>query len=308
MKRRLLFHRDFRGYTGGHGKVWDYYRHALAHPEWEPRIHFAAASVDAGDPWRAANAPGIVDDWRPRECDALFLAGMDWQAWPADDAAVPVLNLIQHVRHADPAQPLYAFLQRRAIRLCVSQPVADAILDTGLVRGPVHVIDPGLDLPAHPPARTQSGVAIGAIKHPLLGVQLASALRAHGLAVHLLDAPMPRAAYLAALSAAQTAVLLPHPTEGFYLPALEAMALGCAVVVPDCVGNRAYLAPGDNALVPAAYRLDDLQDCVLRLQDPGLRARLQAAGWATAGRFTLEREAAAFHALLDGLDMAWGQA
>ena len=31
MTRRLLFHRDFRAYQGGHGKVRDYVRHAAAH-------------------------------------------------------------------------------------------------------------------------------------------------------------------------------------------------------------------------------------------------------------------------------------
>jgi glycosyltransferase involved in cell wall biosynthesis len=307
MKRRLLFHRDFRMYTGGHGKVWDYYRHAGAHPGWEPQVYFTAESINAGNPWRAAGT-GRLGEWRPHAGNTLFLAGMDWQAWPDDDPAIPVLNLIQHVRHADPQQPLRAFLHRRAIRICVSQPVADAILDTGEVRGPVHVIEAALDLPAHPDLCTKSGIVIGAIKHPVLGVALASALDALGLPVRLLDQWVPRSDYLDALAAAEVAVLLPHPTEGFYLPALEAMALRCAVVVPDCVGNRAYLQPGRNALVPESYQLEDLVECVVQLQEAGLRHRLQAAGPETSGRFTLARERAAFHALLDDLQAAWSSA
>jgi glycosyltransferase involved in cell wall biosynthesis len=307
MRQRLLFHRDFRGYTGGHGKVWDYYRHAAAHPHWEPCIHFTHASVEAGNPWREVSH-GRMRDWRPHAYDALFLAGMDWQAWPTDDPAIPVLNLVQHVRHADPDQALHAFLGRRAIRICVSRPVADAILATGAVRGPVHVIEAALDVPEGLETVPKSGIVVGAIKHPVLGVALGSALRAQGLPVRVLETPLPRADYLAALAGAEIAVLLPHPTEGFYLPALEAMALGCAVVVPDCVGNRAYLAPGHNALVPAEYRLDDLLDCVMRLQAPDVRGRLQSAGRQTASGYSQEREAAAFHAVLDGLHADWSNA
>jgi glycosyltransferase involved in cell wall biosynthesis len=301
MKRGLLFRRDFTGYTGGHGKVWDYYRHTAAHPAWEPAIHFTAETIDTGNPWREAGLPGIRHDWAPHHYDALFLAGMDWEAWPVDDPAIPVINLVQHVRHACPDGPLYGFLRRPATRICVSQSVADAIMATGMVDGPVHVIDAGLDLPGGSRVGARSGIVVGALKQPGLGARLADALTALGLQVRLLDALLPRGRYLEALAEADIAVLLPNPSEGFYLPALEAMALGCAVVVPDCVGNRAYLEPSRNALVPQEPTLDALLACVQALQSPLVREPLRAQGQATAARFTLAREAAAFHAVLDGL-------
>lgn len=305
MTRRLLFHRDFRRYSGGHGKVWDYYAHARAHPDWEATVHLVPGSVDTDNPWRAGGVP-VAPRWDPSSADALFLGGMDWIAWPEDDPRRPVINLVQAVRHADPSHPLHAFLSRRAVRICVSQPVADAILATGRVNGPVRVIEAAVSLPATrgPSAGAAVDVFIGALKRRQLGHALASALRAAGLSVDIADAWLPRDAYLARLASARVAVLLPLPAEGFYLPALEAMALGRAVVVPDCVGNRAYLDPGRNALVPADT-VEALLEATLAACEPARRAALAEGATATAARFSPQRERAAFHGVLDALDALW---
>ena len=82
------------------------------------------------------------------------------------------------------------------------------------------------------------------------------------------------------------------------------MALGCAVVVPDCVGNRAYLEPGNNALVPD-MALDALVQAVDALDDDGLVEQLVAAAQSTVARFGMDRERDAFHAVLDELDALW---
>lgn len=299
----MLFHRDFRGYSGGHGKVWDYFNHALA-AGWDARVHLTPESLrDASNPW-LARPERIVPDWQPERADVLFLGGMDWRALPADSGR-PVINLIQHLRHADPDQPLRAFLKRRALRICVSAPVAEAIVATGEVNGPVEIIEAALNLPALPPeSPPREGVFIGALKNPKVGAALAARLRAGGVAVDACLDWLPRADYLHRLGAAEIAVLLPHSTEGFFLPGLEAMALGCAAVVPDCGGNRAYLEPGRNALAPPA-EAEALAAAVQRLRaDPALRGRLAAAGQATAARFSLDRERARFHALLAALPEA----
>lgn len=303
MRRRLLFHRDFRGYTGGHGKVWDYFGHAGAHPGWSAALYLTPDSVADGNPWLACPV-AVERRWDPARADALFLGGLDWAAYPEDMPARPVINLVQHVRHADPALPLRAFLGRRAIRICVSAEVADAILATGEVNGPVRVIEAAVRLPPvqHPVRR--GGVFIGALKQPALGQALAIRLRARGMQVDIADTLLPRERYLARLAASSTAVLLPHATEGFYLPALEAMALGCAVIVPDCVGNRAYLRPGRNALAPPP-QVDALDAAVASLEDPDVRRILAAAGRHTASRFSPDVERAAFHAILDDLDSLW---
>lgn len=301
----LLFRREFDGYTGGHGKVHDYFRHTRAHADWTARVHMHPDSNWVGNPWQD-DRDALCSRFDPRDADALFLGGMDWLHYPVDMPGVPVINLVQGVRHADPHQPLFQFLGRRALRICVSQPVADAIHATGRVQGPVHVIEAGLHLPSVPIPARRTGIFIDALKQPALGRELADALGPHA-GVVLSEQRMFRDAYLAALAAAEVAVLLPEAAEGFYLPALEAMALGCAVVVADCVGNRAYLQRNVNALVP-----DGLQshvDAVHRLVgSPVLRARLGAAGRRTAAKFSIDQERAAFHRVLDTLDTHWTRA
>src|SRR5690606_15785530 len=173
--RRMLFHRDFREYTGGHGKVWDYFNHALA-LGWDARVYLTPQSRrDTVNPWMAM-PERIEPEWRPGEADALFLGGEDWAVVPAaTEERIPVLNLVQGVRHADPALPLHGYLARRATRICVGQPVADAILATGRPHGPVTVIPATLELPYHAVhgIKRGDGVFVAAQKDPALGQAVA---------------------------------------------------------------------------------------------------------------------------------------
>lgn len=296
MPGKMLFHRDFLGYTGGHGKVWDYFNHALA-LGWDARVFLTAGSLRdrALNPWMSM--PGRIETtWRPAQADLLFLAGMDWNALdPRGMHDVPVLNLVQHVRHADPSLPLRAFLSRPACRICVSQAVSDAILATGEVAGPVRVIPAALNLPDLPPSgQPREGVFIGALKQPGLGAEVARRLRADGHVVTLSDQWLPRAEFLLALTSAQVALLLPHATEGFFLPGLEAMALDCALVMPPSQGSGQYAVDGFNCLMPSADP-QALADAVARLMHaPDLRKRLCDAGRAVAAGHTLAAERAAF--------------
>ena len=79
--------------------------------------------------------------------DYVFLAGMDWNAFgqSALDPTKPVINLIQHVRHSSPTEDVYPFLAHRAIRICVSPEVENAIKP--LVNGPIVTISNGIAIP-----------------------------------------------------------------------------------------------------------------------------------------------------------------
>ena len=314
-KRSVGFFRDFRLYTGGHGKVFDYFQHVLAHPSFAPRIHFTGRSVrDASNPWKESAAHEDAS-WRPERYDVLFLAGLDWQhvAREQDSPSRPVFNLVQHVRHGDSGDERYAFLLRPAIRVCVSDAVAEAIVASGRVNGPIHVIPAAVNLPELG-ARTETigdnstRVFIAGQKSPVLAHNLAERLRElPGLHVQVSTDWLAREDFLDRVRSADIAVMLPHEREGFYLPALEAMQLGTAVVVPDCLGNRGYVRNGENCLVPV-LAVESLSQAVVSLQhDHELRARLMKAGRITAARHSLAAERAAFHAILDRLDSEWMQ-
>lgn len=297
---RILFHRDFREYTGGHGKVWDYFNHAIA-LGWDARVYLTPDSLrDSSNPWLSM-PERIEPAWQPEKADLLFLGGMDWTALPAafDTGAVPVINLVQHVRHADPGVPLRRFLSRPAWRVCVSRAVADAIVATGEVAGAVRMIPAALNLPSMAPATgaARREVFIGAFKNPELGQALQALLQGQGFAVRLSAGWLPRQDFLQELANAHTAVLLPHPTEGFFLPGLEAMALDCAVVMPHCEGNGEYAVDAFNCLMPTSTP-QALSLAVAQLQDASLHARLRSAGMRTAARHTLAGEREAFAGML----------
>lgn len=305
----MLFHRDYHGYTGGHGKIRDYIDHVQAHPDWSVGVHLSPASDrGAGNPF--LDAPGLTDRWQPDDADALLLGGMDWAVLPASavPAAQPVVNLVQGVRHAESGRPLRGFLSRRAVRVCVSTAVAAAIAATGEVNGPIRVIPAAVDsaMLASVGERTlATGVFIDAVKQPALGAEIALELARSGVPARLHANRLPRADYLGAMAAAAVVVTLPDPMEGFYLPGLEALALGRALVQYDCLGSRDYLRDGDNALVPSQH-VSAIIGAVMTLHaDAALRARLSEAGRATAARFDLASERASVHQLLDELDNLW---
>lgn len=313
-KKTVLFYRDFRGFTGGHLKVWHYFNHVQHATGYRPLIAFSADTLwDSTNPWRPMRDEALPA-WNPEQADILFLAGMDWTILSETQRCSfpkPVINLIQHVRHADPDQPLYQYLTHRAIRICVSEPVAEALQATRRVNGPLFTIPNGIEpveqsLPVRLREARDLDVLIVGIKQPALAATLDSALKTTNLRVRTLTEPVPRPAFLESLRHAEIAVFLPHATEGFYLPALEGMALETLIICPDCIGNRTFCWPGVNCLQPA-YRMESLLQAIqqaLRLS-PQERQALLKAGRQTAQRHSLEKERQSFLEILRQVDRLW---
>jgi hypothetical protein len=206
--------------------------------------------MNSSNPWVAAGEQ-IQSRWEPHKADALFLGGLDWLAVP-EVCSTPIINLIQGVRHADPGDARYRFLSRRAVRICVSKEVEAAILSTGKVNGPVITIPAGLDLgrlPEHSGER-DIPLLIAGLKQPLLATQISREFASLGVRNICLTTLLPHPEFLRLLGRASVTVFLPHEQEGFYLPALEGMAMGSLVVCPDCVGNRQFCFHEENCLRP----------------------------------------------------------
>jgi hypothetical protein len=246
----------------------------------------------------------------------VFLAGFDWESVAAserDHFPRPIINLVQGLSHSDPQDTKFGFLGHRAIRICCSPETADALRATGRVNGPIFTIANGIDMrllpvPA-PHAARQFDLLIVGVKAPRLARNLACALNLQYPSIQVLSVtePLPRSAFLKALGAARTALLLPQPKEGFYLPALEAMMLRTIVLCPDVGGNRSFCRNGETAIVPSRYDLSALLAAVERviaLDEPAREALITRAA-AIAGSYGLSRERAAFHNILNEIHQIW---
>lgn len=96
-------------------------------------------------------------------------------------------------------------------------------------------------------------------------------------------------------------------SEGWGLPASEAMLCGCALVTVANGGSREFAVDGETALVVAPERVDELPDRVLQLLgDDALRLRLAAAGAERLRGFTWERSVNEFEAVLERAAAAGG--
>lgn len=266
-KQTVFFHRDYLRFQGGHLKVFHYFQHLQSSASYLPYIYFTEQSIqDPDNPWQGSQS---LATWRPADADILFLAGLDWQAvlqhpeFLQQRANIPVINLIQGLSHAEPKDRKYAFLRERAIRICVSEQVSEAIQATGQVNGPIFTIPNGIDLASLPKSLARNekdlDLLIVAIKKPQLGLELEQQLKNKHAVIKTISNLIPRADFLSLLNRAKLVLCLPHVQEGFYLPALEAMALGAIVICPDCIGNRSFCLDQQTCLLPNYETTDILQ-------------------------------------------------
>lgn len=299
--KRILFVRRFLGRTGGHVTVRDYFMHSLEHPYLDPFVYFTPDSVEEdNDLWKDVPASRRVHELSPADYDILFVGSYDRKLLAGADVRHPcVLNAILHVRHAR-VWRLRRYLRRPAFRLCNSEPVRVAI--EPLANGVVTVIPNGVDteLFRADPAPREPSVLILGMKRPRFARRLARALQRVGVPVEVQMDSVPRTDFASRLRRVSIFVPLPNRTEGFYRPALEGMACGCAVVCPDVVGNRDFSVPGHNCLQPAYESTDQYVAAVRSLIDhPDLTRKLSCGGLDMAARFTVRHHRERYYSFLE---------
>jgi Glycosyl transferases group 1 len=281
-------------------------------------VRFTPESTwDASNPWNAAREH-VLGAGEDVDFDVLFLSGVDWRGMipieERDEYRRPIINIVQHVWHACPNDSLnrHRFLPHKAIRICVSPEITKAITSTGRVRGPVFTIPNALDLDAlagiGPAQERDIDLLVAANKQPELGRRVAARLQRPGRTVRLVDERIPRVDLLALMVRARVSMLVPNPKEGFYLPALEGMALGTVVVCPDCIGNRSFCLPGETC-----FRPDYDEDAIVAAADEALRDEpgldeMRARALATARAHDMPRERREFLEILDRVDDLWATA
>jgi hypothetical protein len=316
--KTVLFFRRWANASGGHMKVRDYFDHVRSAPGYEPYLWLAPDSVwDETNPWWDVR-DSVVRDFDPTEADILFVEGVDWHRLPAakrTDYPVPVVNLIQGVRHAAPEDPLqryrflYEALSFKAIRICVSPEVATAVEATGKAHGPVFTIPNGIDVDAvkamgHA-SRKDIDLLVVADKEPERGREIAARLKKPGRTTQLHDEPVAREDFLRLLGRARVITFVPTSAEGFYMPALEAMALGSLVVCPDVIGNRSFCIDGENCLRPPNSDDEIVRATESALEDDEALEVMVERARSTARGHDLRDERKAFLEILADAERIW---
>lgn len=311
-QKTVLFYRDFGGFTGGHLKVWHYFKHVLSHPDFTSEIFFSQQSQwDDTNPWKN-DKQYITSQWQPDNANILFLAGLDWQILPPPQEKakyLPIINFIQGMRHAEPIDPRFQFLKNKAIRICVSQDITDALTATKEVNGPIYTIENGLDIgniEQYITNNKTTDLLIAGMKNPELACKIADYFSNFNISIETITTHLPRALFLKKVAQAKTTLFLPFDKEGFFLPALEGMGLGTYVICPDCIGNRDFCLPNYNCFRPD-YTKEAIIDAVqqaLQLPENQLKTLLTNAQ-ETFTQHSLESERQKFLAILDNIDQIW---
>jgi len=301
--RRILFHRYYEGFSGGHLKLKDYIDHTLS-VKWLEPLLFVDSSSQSFHLWN--NHRCLTKEYSPMSADIVFVAGIDWRAlnnFIGIEYQKPIINLIQHVRHADPGTELYSYLSRKAIRICVSQEVADAIANTKVCNGAIYTIQNGVELRDlnNESCQTCYDVAIAGLKNPKLAFELDLMLTKIGMSVLTLTRQLPRDQYLSKIKHARVVITLPNHREGFYLPALEAMVMEIPLVCPDCIGNRSFCRDNDTCLMPSFDASSIVDSALELLRNDELANRLKHNAKIQSSLHSLESERKSFLEILSTL-------
>lgn len=293
--------------SGGALKLRHYFEHVLAGELAEHAALCMPQDTAWGDgnPWtRHRDRVRYAIDWT--DVAVAVISGWGWDRFiPAQFHQAPpfhVVYLVQSFDRIDPRDSQFRHLANPAVRICVSAPLEDALRRTHIANGPIYTIPAGIDASGFSVMAKEErdlDVLIVGYKRPDMARSVARALEPSGLKVEPLIETRPREAFLRAMARARTVVCLPAPVEGFYLPALEAMAAGALTVCPGVRGND-YCRHGVNCLMPP-YLTGALADAAVEAATmPADRlAAISEGARATVADHDLSRERSRFQALLD---------
>ena len=290
--------------SGGALKVRHYYEHAR---EWSNNTAIYMPpdiELRASNPWfKYRHDVTRIIDWD--KVNIMFISGWGWQRFIPHQyhfhRPFTVVYLVQHPRKLMPIDSRYHDLRKPAIRICYSGALAEMARNLGIVNGPVHMIPAGIELKPLIDSKSRPksiDILIVSLKNQEAGRALESMLVRAQIKAHVLDKLMSRELFLEALAKARIVVCLPNASEGFYLPALEAMAMGALVICPDVFGND-YCKHNYNCLVPD-YQCEEMFNAIQKAlaMNAGERNRILLNAEISANQHDLSIERKRFHQIL----------
>ncbi len=286
--------------------------HAVQSKNWNVRVVFSESS-NLNDPLWQPFLPHKATTWQVKKGDVVFIAGKDWAYFDTQqiDDSIPIINLIQGIRHTDPTLPHYKNLSRKALRICVSNAVKKALLETGVCKEPITVIQNGISPTPYSfnalttqDLKNKSWLIVG-YKNKKLAKDVALKYAKLGINTDFIDQEIDKADFIKKMNDAAVVVCFPYVFEGFYLTALEAMAMGKIVICPDCKGNQEYCTT-QTALMPdfTTRGYVKMAKTLLNYSTAELVTK-QNNAFNKAAEFTLEEEQNTFLNFLQSAQTAW---
>lgn len=315
-KQSILFSLRCDFPSGGCIKVRDYFRHTQHAVNFLPQIYLPNDTPwDENHPWWMERRQ-VLAEYRPDLADALFISGLGWERFVPveyrEKSPIPIIYLIQGLFKLRPEYPHYQHLFYRAIRISVSQVITETLQRQKInVNGPVFTIPNCIEtctLPQPlPHSQRDIELLILGLKNPVMAEELSHRLYSYcsGRMITVTQR-LPQREFHTLINRARHTLFLPAEEEGFYLPALEGMALGTVVICPDVGGNRDFCRANLNCLMPV-YHVDSIFCAVIQAltlvmyqRDALLKnARLMVEAHG------LEKERVAFLDILDNLGSIW---
>ena len=214
---------------------------------------------------RASTSLGADEDV---DFDVLFLSGHrlarhDPERASAPSTAEPIINLIQHVRHACQNDPLgrHRFLPHKAIRICVSPEIDAAILAhrprarARCSRSPTRSTSTAVAAPGRAPAARHRRAGRGQQAARAGARRRRAAARGRAASWSSSTPRIPRGELLGLMGRARvTRARARTRRRASTCPRSRRWRSARVVVCPDCVGNRSFCLPGENCFRPALRR------------------------------------------------------
>lgn len=313
--KNILFSIRCTGPSGGAIKMRDYYNHTQHSDAFTPNIYIPENNIwGEANPWEDLkySTEGVS---AAREAQALFISGFGWDRFiPREyysNSPKPIIYLVQGLFKLNPEHTIYSHFSKRAIRICVSPEIERRLKSLKIANGPIFSIPGGIDnerfshLPDNSTIGKDIDVLILGLKNHELAYKLYDEIPGQ-LKKSLLIHQIPQTEYLSLIQRSRIVICLPCQEEGLYLPALEAMRLGCLVVCPDVGGNRHFCIDRKTSLLPD-YNLSSIlasMSHALRMSKLERYLLLKNAS-KVYNTYSINNERSAFLDILHNIDHIW---
>ncbi len=258
---------------GAHFKTYDFYKHIQSIDGYDPIIVFDNDSYwHEGLPWYSMFSEVPRLERLKVQPDIYFLnSGKDWikiSEHRLFNKNKPVVSPVNHFKAVNPDHPAFKFLSCKAVRLCPSPELFNAINDHEQTNGPVLYVPNGVSTEGIEFIEDEDktyDVAVVGQKNPSLAKEIYVNLKRLNLKVILLDNWLSKKEFQERLADVKFTIHLPKAVEAHYIPAIESMMLGSVVIMPHCTGNASYAINLETCLV-TEYTLESIVEATVKAQ------------------------------------------